>query len=110
MEEDGGDAFARMKRKFPEDAKRYEAEWKKIRTDKERVELAGLVKTSRDVCDRDAASREWKNLRPMHIDALIKKYAHLKDGKDPAAVQEAKNALADLAFAKAALEKSRSRR
>lgn len=106
-EEDGGDVFARMKRSFPEAAKRYEAEWKKIRNDKERKELAELVEMSRSVCDRDVRDPKWRRFRPYHIDALVKKYAHLKNVKDPAAVQEAKNALADLAFAKAALAKAR---
>jgi len=102
--EENDDAFVRIKKKFPLDAKRYETLWKTISKNPEIKKLADLVSASQKCKDRDPKDRKMSRLRPSHIDTLISRYSDLKKSSDPFVVQEAKNAIADLMFVKAELK------
>lgn len=107
---DDDETFLRLKAKLPEDARRYEAEWKKAAADDKRKKLAELVSISREIRDRDTAAAKWRRLTPRQLDSIAEKYSFLKSDADANAAQEAKNALADLMFAKASLEKRAKKR
>lgn len=93
-----------MEKAFPDDAKRYAKERLKLSRDAEIVRLAKLVELSRLVKDRDTESAKAKAIRPEHLDRVSAKYGDLKKSVNPAVAQEAKNALADIIFAKAEIE------
>ncbi len=102
-----GRAYLRLKdfrARFPKDAKAYHDTWKKFSADSNIKRLAKLCEIARKAKDRNPADKKAKRLTPQMIDREIKKYADLKTNENPYIAQEAKNALADLTWAKAALK------
>ncbi len=99
------DELAALKKKFPDDAARYERAYAKFDADSEVKKLAKLVELSRLVRDRDSSTSAAKRLTKAKIDSEIEKYLPLKDSANPNIVQEAKNAIADLKFAAASFDK-----
>ncbi len=105
-----GHAYVRyldFKKKFPQEAKAYErrfADLAKIPDVKKLVELVRLAKTVKDCRAIDPKKeRLVKSRLAGRIKDALAKYAFLKDAENPLVVQEAKNALAELAWAKATL-------
>ncbi len=98
------DARSEMKREFPEDDARYDAAFRKFAQSKEIKRLSKLVELSRLVKDRDTSSGAGKRVTKASIEKTIAKNESLKKSKDPAVVQEAKNAIADLQFAAATID------
>ncbi len=98
------EARAEMKRSFPEDAARYEEAFAKFSKSKEIKRLSKLVELSRLVKDRDTASSAGKRVTKASIEKMIAKNESLKKSENPAVVQEAKNAIADLQFAAATID------
>lgn len=98
------DVWSEMKKKFPEDAKRYEEAKAKFSEDGEIKKLAKLVELAHLVKDRDTESEKAKKIRPEHLERVEEKYESLKGSDNPYIVQEAKNSLVDIQFAKASLK------
>lgn len=104
-----GTAYSRLKefaKQFPDTAKeRYGDDMKRLAASEDVKTLAKLVEVARLMKDRDTASAAAQKLTKARVDAQIRKYTPLKASDDPAVVQEAKNALAELAWVKATLAK-----
>ena len=104
-----GNAYLRLKefaKQFPDTAKeRYGDDMKRLAASDDVKRLAQLVEVARLMKDRDTASAAAQKLTQARVAAEIKKYAPLKESGDPAVMQEAKNALAELAWVKATLAK-----
>ena len=99
-------ALAEMKSAFPEDAKRYSEKCAEFSATTEIKKLANLVELSRLVKDRDSEADKSKKIRPEQLDRFEEKFGSLKKSDNPFVAQEAKNALADVAFAKFALPRA----
>lgn len=99
--------FAEYKKKFPEAAKEYSPKFAEIAKIPDLKKLADLVKFAKSVKDLRAIdpkkARMVKSRLAGKIDDAVKKFEPLKESENPLVVQEAKNALADLAWARAAL-------
>jgi len=102
---DSKDAWDEMLSKFPEDASRYKDARAKLSESNEVKKLAKLVELARLVKDRDTESEKAKKIQPKHLERVEEKYESLKGSDNPYIVQEAKNALVDIQFAKATLKK-----
>lgn len=103
-----GKAYLRLKEyrtKFPKDAAKYASDWEALSAREEVKKLAKLVELSRQVKDRDLASKSAQRLTPEILQTAMEKYAPLKQSADPFVAQEAKNALADIKFSEATLGK-----
>ncbi|MBR7180697.1 MAG: hypothetical protein IKD42_03705 [Kiritimatiellae bacterium] len=103
-----GKAYLRLKdfrERFPGEAAAYADEWAKLSSDEDLLELAKLVNLARLVKDRDRSTKASARVTPEIIDEAVARYSRLKDNPNPAFVQEAKNSLADLKWAAAALKK-----
>lgn len=105
-----GQAYNRyldFKKTYPMAAKDYAdkvAALTKIPDVKKLAELVKLSKTLKDFQKVDPKkARTMKPKIEAKIKELLSKYAPLKESANPLVVQEAKNALADLAWAKAGL-------
>ncbi len=101
-----GRAYLRLKEfrsRFPEEARNYDAAWKKLAGDADVKRLAKLCELSRLVKDRDVADQKAQKLTPAMLEKTIKKYEDLKRHENPFIVQEAKNALADIKWSAATL-------
>ena len=96
--------LAEMRSKYPDDAQRYRKAYGKMGDDGDVRKLSKLVELARLVKDRDTDSAAAKRIRPEHLDRVEDKYEDLKKSANPYIVQEAKNALGDIMFAKAALK------
>lgn len=99
--------YQEFRKKFPEAARDYEAKFdalSKIPRIKDLADLLKFAKAAKDhrAIDPKKAAR-LKSKIAERIDKALERYAPLKESDDPRVVQEAKNALADLAWAKAAL-------
>ncbi len=99
------ESLAEVRREYPEDMKRYEEAYKKLKGDAEVKKLSKLVELARLVKDRDTASSAGKRMTKAHLEKQIKLYEPLKESENEFVSQEAKNAIADLKFAQATLSK-----
>lgn len=99
--------YAAFQKAYPKIARDYAARLDEIAKTpglKALVALVRLAETVKDARDLDAKKDARVRARVLgRIDEASKKYAFLKEAEDPRIAQEAKNALADLAWAKAAL-------
>lgn len=98
--------FAEFKRKYPAEAKGYEGKVKELRAVKGVDKVADLVRFAKQAKDTkvfDPKKQSMKAKFAQSVKAAISKYAALKDVEDPRLAQEAKNSLADLKWALAAL-------
>ena len=104
-----GNAYLRLKefaKNYPAAAKeRYGDDMKRLAASDDVKKLAKLVEIARLIKARDTASAGAQKLTKAKVDEQIRKFAALKTSDDPAIVQEAKNALAELAWVKATLTK-----
>ena len=104
-----GNAYLRLKefaKQFPAEAKeRYGEDMKRLSASEDVRTLARLVEAARLVKDRDTASAGAQKMTKYKVNELIRKYTPLKESNDPDVVQEAKNALAELAWVRASLAK-----
>lgn len=96
-----------FKKRHPASAKDYAARCEALGKDADVKKLVELVKLARAVKDIRTFDAKKERLQKSRLQTKIKealaKYASLKESENPLVVQEAKNALADLAWAKAAL-------
>lgn len=95
------ETLAKLEKRFPADAARFRKEFERLRNDKEAVELAKLEDEARSVVDADPRSAAASGPSARRFDEIASRYSHLKTSRDGRVAQEAKNALADVAFAKA---------
>ena len=95
-----------FRKSFPNESKEYAAQFKELATVPDVKTLAELVAFAMDAKDHpDLGPKEQMKkvqLKKSMEDAL-RKYASLKQSPDPRVAQEAKNALADIKWAQAAL-------
>ena len=104
-----GRAYLRMgefKKKFPKEAKGYEAKFKElcaVPNVKKLAELVDFAKKAKDMRAFDEKKKVQKAKFAKLVKDALSKYASLKESKDPRVVQEAKNSLADLKWTQAAL-------
>ncbi len=82
--------------RHPGEARRYDADWKRLSSSDEVKRLAKLVELARQVKDRDKSSANSQRLSSDVLEKAFDKYAPLARSEDPAVAQEAKNALADI--------------
>jgi len=98
-----GRGFMRLeafRKKFPQEAKKYEADYKRLKADAEVQKLVPLVRFAKQATDFDPKNKKTKNaVNRVKIEHAIQKYAPLKKSKNGLVAQEAKNALADLKWA-----------
>lgn len=95
-----------FRKKFPAEAKEYYEKFKALTAIPDVKKLAELVAFSRTAKDSPAFGPKDKVKKDKFarlIKSAISKYASLKESADPRVAQEAKNALADLIWAEAAL-------
>lgn len=103
-----GKAYLRMaefKKKFPKEAKEYEAKFKELQTIPDIKKLSELVAFAKKSKDMRAFNDKQKTQRQKFVKLIkdaIPKYASLKESKDSRVVQEAKNSIADLQWTLAA--------
>lgn len=99
--------YAAYKKKFPAGAKDYSERFSALAKTPDIAKLVELVRFAKGVKDLRAIdpkkARLVKSRLAGKIDDAVRKFAPLKDSENPLVVQEAKNALADLAWARAAL-------
>lgn len=99
--------YEAYRKAFPKSAKDYEPRFDELARIPDVKALAELVKFSKSVKDLRAVSpKKAEMIKPRligKIDSAISRYASLKESENPLVVQEAKNSLADLAWAKAGL-------
>ena len=96
--------YHELKKQYPEVAKAHQVEYVEIAKNPEIRKLVELVKFAKSVKDRSLDQKQGGNSRLVaEINGYIKKCAALKESEDENIAQEAKNALADLAWAKATL-------
>lgn len=88
---------------YPDDIVRYRKRSKELARRQDMRKLVDLVRLSRQVKDCDPALS--RKLSVKAIGQKIKQFSVLKDNEDEIVAQEAKNAIADLIFAKATMEK-----
>lgn len=105
-----GQAYNRyqdVKKKYPALAKQYAEKFDEISAIADVKKLAELVKFAKTAKDAQMFDPKKARLQKSRLESKIKdaiaKFVSLKDSENPLVVQEAKNALADLAWAKAAL-------
>ncbi len=105
-----GHAYVRyldFKKKFPQAAKAHEKRFAELAKTPDIKKLAELIRFAKAVKDsRELDPKKAKVVRTRlvaKIKEMSAKSAALKDAEDPRVVQEAKNALAELAWAKATL-------
>ena len=99
------DALKALSAEYPDALKGYVKVWDGYRASPEIGKLAKLVEMARLVKDRDKTSAKNRRISASQISSLAAKYESLKKSENPFVVQEAKNSLADLEFAKAELSK-----
>ena len=106
-----GQAYNRyqdFKKRFPAAAKAYAEKYDELVKIPDVKKLAELVRFAKAAKDARAFNPKKARLQKSRLVSKIKdaisKYAPLKESENPLVMQEAKNALADLAWAKAALE------
>jgi len=96
-----------FKQKFPAGAKDYAAKFGELSKMPDVKKLSDLVRFAKEVKDLRAINpKKAKTVKPKlkeKIELAEKAFAPLKESANPLVVQEAKNALADLAWAKAVL-------
>ncbi len=99
--------FQDYKKRFPSGAKDYAARFADLSKTPKIKKLVELVRFAKSVKDLRAVdpkkSRQVKSRLSGRISDAFSKFADLKEAESPLVVQEAKNALADLAWAKAGL-------
>jgi hypothetical protein len=93
-----------FRKAFPAEAKAYEEDYRRLRADETVQKLARLEVFSRHAKDFDPRSKPFE-LRKMlsKIGRTLSAYSDLKKVPDAIKAQEAKNCLADLLWARAAL-------
>ncbi|MBP5284880.1 MAG: hypothetical protein ILO34_02075 [Kiritimatiellae bacterium] len=92
------------RRAFPEDFKDYEQVYKELSEDKDIQRLAKLEEFSQQVKDSDRNDKSSKRVQASRLKEAIKKFESLKTCADPFCAQEAKNCIADIVWALAAIE------
>jgi len=95
-----------FRKNFPAEAKEYSVKFKELAAIPDVRKLSELVDFARKAKDMrtfDAKSAAKKQKFEKMIESAISKYGSLVEAKDPRVVQEAKNALADLKWTRAAL-------
>ena len=95
--------YGDCKKAFPDVAKEYEAAYGELLKIPDIQKQADLVRFARGVRDLRAIRPEKKPVLKGMIESAVEKFSSLKESENPHVAQEAKNALADLAWAKAAL-------
>jgi hypothetical protein len=94
-----------FRRQFPVEAKDYDDIFNRLKKDPVVIRLARLEEFSRQAKDFDPRAKPHDVQRMLHkISRTVKAYETLKEGDDPCRVQEAKNCLAELLWAQAALK------
>jgi len=95
-----GRAFLRLeefRKKFPQNAKKYETDFKRLKGDAEVQKLAKLVAFARLAKDFDPKNKKTKGkVTRAKIESIIQSSGSLKDSANELVAQEAKNAIADL--------------
>jgi len=98
-----GRAFLRLsefRKKFPQDAKKYDEDYKRLKNDTEVQKLVKLVEFAKRAKDFDQSNRNTKGkVTRAKIQSVIKSHGPLKENKNELVAQEAKNAIADLTWA-----------
>ena len=97
--------FEEFRKRFPEAAWDYQAAAEALKTREECVRLAKLEAFSRQAKDYNPKVKKGKRITRTAIEAKIATFKDLKESDDPMVVQEAKNCLADLVWAAAAMRK-----
>jgi len=96
-----------FRKKHPLDADEYAAFEEKAAESKEIRDLAALEEYAREAKDCDYGDRKAKKPSVGKLEGVLKKYSKLKDSEDPIVVQEAKNCLAEITWAIAALKSAK---
>jgi len=98
-----GRAFVRLtefRKKFPNEAKKYESDYKRLKNDVEVQKLVKLVTFAKMAKDFDKTNKNTKGkVDRTKIGMAIKKFEPLKESTNELVAQEAKNAIADLKWA-----------
>lgn len=102
-----GRGFMRLtefRKKYPEEAKAYDEDYKRLKADADVQKLAKLVTFAKMARDFDPKNKKqaWK-VTKSKIEMTIAAYEPLKESANPLVAQEAKNALADLKWASAGM-------
>jgi hypothetical protein len=94
-----------FRKAFPSEAKAYDADYGRLRADSTVQKLARLEIFSRQAKDFDPRSKPFERRQMLaKITRTLSAYSDLKNASDPVKAQEAKNCLADLLWARAALK------
>lgn len=100
-------ALAAFTAEYPDDIVRYRKRSKALARRPEMRKLVDLVRLSRIVKDCDPSLS--RKLSAKALAQKIEQFSVLKNSEDEIVAQEAKNAIADLIFAKASMEKPKCR-
>jgi len=95
-----------FRKKYPAEAKTYYEKFKALTATpdvKSLSELVAFARKAKDMQAFDAKKAVQRQKFEKMIESAISKYGSLVESKDPRVVQEAKNALADLKWTRAAL-------
>jgi len=102
-----GRGFVRLtefRKKFPEEAKAYDEDYKRLKGDKDVQKLVKLVVFAKMAKDFDPKNKKQAGkVTKSKIEMTIAAYEPLKESANPLVAQEAKNALADLKWASAGM-------
>lgn len=89
---------------FPKESKVYDATWAKFSADEEIRRVAKLERLTLQAKDYDFKDTSARRLSAEKVDLAISSFADLKESKNPAIVQEAKNCIAELMWTAATLK------
>lgn len=94
-----------FRRQFPQDAAapKFAQAYARLTANPDVVRLAKLEELTRQAKDYDPQNKAAQRLDPEKLAQAIEAFAYLKQNADPFVAQEAKNCLADLTWAQAAL-------
>jgi hypothetical protein len=95
-----------LREKFPDEAKKYDAEaaeLKKIKGMKKLVELVKYARQAKDMRPFGERQTSQRERFARKLDNAIRNFAPLAQSDDPRVAQEAKNAIADLKWTRAGL-------
>ncbi len=93
-----------FRKAFPSDAKDYDLAWKQLSSNEDIRRVAKLETLTRQAKDYDFKDKAARRLDPKKVKLAADAFADLKESKNEAVVQEAKNCIADLTWALAELE------
>lgn len=93
-----------MRKKFPDEASKYDDDYKRMSNDEDILKLAKLEALANQAKNRDFSDNKAKKLSAAKLEKVLDVFSYLKMSSDPLVAQEAKNSLAEIMWALASVK------